>query len=109
MAKSLRVSDEIWKFVKVEAAQSGERMQAVADALIRAGALTGWVKDPAPPVVDYAPPGIDGAASVEGAPVRVTGLLRCPRCRCLPSQHRKGRQGNRCEVHVGCRWEGMPP
>ena len=94
MSRSIRVSEASYAALVARAGAERRTITAVVEELVWAGSVAmttaGGQSSAVPPSSPRMAPG--------------TVLARCPTCRCLTTQHQRGAQGDRCEMHPGCRW-----
>ena len=122
MSRSIRVSEASYAALVARAGAERRTITAVVEELVWAGAVAMPTADGQPSAVPPAQPSVAGVPYMDddgvirelvisGVPslpsprmAPGTVLARCPTCRCLTTQHQRGTQGDRCEVHPGCRW-----
>jgi hypothetical protein len=117
MAKSIRVSDATWTQLRMMAAETGGRLQAITEAALTDGLarMRAAMAVQAPlgvtEVVQRLPPDAIGAEvngvfypRVDGPVGQRPSTAKCPSCGCAETMHQQGGGKNRCERHPACRW-----
>ena len=110
MSRSIRVSEASYAALVARAGAERRTITAVVEGLVWAGSVAMPTADGQSSAVPPSQPSVAGVPYMDDDGVIrelvISGVpgARCPTCRCLATQHQRGAQGDRCEMHPGCRW-----